>query len=112
MLAGLLERVAVALAGLMLGGGLALVAWPMFAPFFAASGPNWPWWWPMAGSVLGLLVFPPLYDLAVRVVVPLLGRIALSAAVGQPGDLTWVLAPAAASFVLDMALRSRGDDED
>ncbi len=106
VLAGLLESVAVRLAGVLLGGGLALALWPAVI----GGGPATPWWVPLVGGFAGLAFFPGLYRAALRVVVPLLGALIVTHALGRPGDLLWVLGLAAVGFVVDSAMRS--DEED
>jgi hypothetical protein len=106
VLAALLEGVAVRLAGLVLGGGLVLAVWPAVM----GGGPPAPWWLPIAGGLAGLLMFPALYQAALRLVVPLLAGLIIAHAVGRPGHPLWVLGPAVLGFALDAALLRRKTD--
>jgi hypothetical protein len=103
ILAALLEAVAVRLAGVLLGGGFSLALWPAVV----GAGPQVPWWVPLAGALVGLALFPRLYKAGLRVVVPLLGGLVVSHAIGRPGHLGWVLGLAAAGFALDTAVLAR-----
>ncbi len=108
LLAGVLETLAVRLAGCLLGGGVALAAWPALMGGGAAA----PWWLPLAGGLAGLLLFPRLYRAVLRLAVPLLAGLLIAYAIGRPGHPMWVLGPAVIGVLLDAALLSRPREVD
>ncbi len=83
---GLLEALALRVAGALLGGGLTAMAAPLALP---AS--HWDPWLPLAGALVGMLLLPPLFRVALRVALPGLGAIAIAQALGRPTDALLVV---------------------
>ncbi len=81
LLAHFLERLAIALGGALLCGGLANLVGAMFW-----TG-ELPWFIPAAGAVIGLLAFPSVYKRLLPLVTALMGALCTAWALGRPDDL-------------------------
>ena len=77
----LVERLAVSLGGAFLVGGLANAVTPMFLPGQDA------WYVPVAGAVVGLLLFPRLFRSLLFLFTALGGALCIAWAAGRPQDL-------------------------
>jgi hypothetical protein len=102
LLTGFLEHLAVGLAGVIVGAFLVDSVGPM------VLGEAAPWWGVAIGATAGLLVFPKLWKVALKVITPLLGAIAIAFAAGYPHHLLLIggLTAVGAAFQL-----SRKDDD-
>ena len=77
----LVERLAISLGGAFLVGGLANAAVPLFLPGQDA------WYVPVAGAVLGLLMFPRAFRSLLFLFTALGGALCIAWAMGSPQDL-------------------------
>jgi hypothetical protein len=90
LLAGYVERIALVLAGVLAGLGAIQAGWPLAAAA-AASVPTSmpavpPWWaWP-AGAVVGALLFPLLWRVAIVALTAWIGAVVLVDVAGFPAD--------------------------
>lgn len=75
------ERLAIALGGAFLLGGLANAAAPVLLPGQDA------WYVPVAGAVVGLLIFPTLFRKLLFIFTSLGGALCIAWAMGRPQDL-------------------------
>lgn len=98
----LLERVAIALSGAFVVGGLANVG----AALYLGQTPEW--YVPAAGAVVGVFLFPSLYKRLLPVVTAILGGLCVSWAVHQPEDLRVVGAVALLGLVGQLLTRTKG----
>ena len=106
-----LERLAVSLTGAVLVGGLVYAVGPL-----VVTTPL-PWFAPLIGAAVGMLLFPGVYRFALRVITPLLGAFCVAWAVGRPQDLLLIggLAAVGSAFQLlrgGKGGRKREDKED
>jgi len=101
-----LERVAVAIAGAVLCGGLADAVGP------AALGGPVPWYVPLAAALLGLLLFPRLYKALLPVLTSIIGALCLTRALDRPHDLALLGGLALVGIVVQLITRKgkRRDD--
>ena len=98
----LMERVAVRLCGAAVG---AMLAWQGWLLVQHATGP---WYVPTAGALVGGLVFPYIYELALKLLTALVGAACVAWAVGRPENGMLVLALAAAGVGLQVWLAKGG----
>jgi hypothetical protein len=77
----LVERLAIALGGAFLLGGLANAVTPLVLPGQDA------WYVPIAGAVVGLLIFPKLFRSLLFLFTALGGALCIAWAIGRPQDL-------------------------
>ncbi len=98
----LLEKAAVRVGGAFLTAGLAQVAAPL-----VTGQPN-EWYVPVAGGVLGLFLFPALYQKLLPVITAIIGGLCVAWSVGVPEDLRVVGGVAAVGVVIQLALVMRG----
>lgn len=98
-----LERLAVALTGAVLVGGLVYAVGPLFVATL-------PWFAPLVGAAVGLLLFPSLYRLALKIITPLLGALCVAWAFGRPHDLLLIGGLCALGAVFQLARGQRSDD--
>ena len=100
----LVERLAIALCGAWLVGGLANL---VGAAVMGAS----PWYVPAAGAVLGLLLFPKVFERLLPLVTACLGGLCAAWALGQPDDLRVAAVVAVAGLIVQSATRKKGGKE-
>lgn len=98
----LLERFAVRIGGAFLAAGLAQVAAPLIT-----GQPN-DWYIPVAGGVVGLLLFPRLYRQLLPVITAIMGGLCVAWSVGAAADLRVVSVVAAVGCVVQIASGGRG----
>lgn len=103
----LLEKLAVRIGGAFLTAGLAQVATPL-----VTGQPN-EWYVPVAGGVVGLFLFPSLYQKLLPVITAIIGGLCVAWSLGVPEDLRVVGGVAAIGVVIQLALvaRKRGGDK-
>ncbi|MFT5683110.1 MAG: hypothetical protein ACI8RZ_004037 [Myxococcota bacterium] len=77
----LVERLAIALGGAFLVGGLANAVTPLILPGQDA------WYVPIAGAVVGLLIFPKMFRSLLFLFTALGGALCIAWAIGRPQDL-------------------------
>lgn len=102
----LVERLAIALAGALLLGGLANAATPLLL-----HQPT-PWYVPLAASLAGLMLFPKLYRAFLPAITALLGGLCVAWAVDEAQDLRIIGGVAAVGLLVQLVFRRkrRGDD--
>jgi hypothetical protein len=100
----LAERLAIALGGAFLVGGLANAAAPVMLPGHDA------WYVPVAGAVLGMFIFPTLYRKLLFIFTALGGALCVAWAMGRPQDLPLVGGLWLAGTVTQWLTRSRPGD--
>ncbi|MDG1481253.1 MAG: hypothetical protein P8R54_16795 [Myxococcota bacterium] len=77
----LVERLAISLGGAFLVGGLANAVTPLVLPGQDA------WYVPIAGAVVGLLIFPKMFRSLLFLLTALGGALCIAWAIGRPQDL-------------------------
>ncbi len=101
----LAERLAIALAGALLLGGLANALTPLLLPGQDA------WYVPAAGAVLGLLIFPRLFRALLFILTSLGGALCIAWSAGRPEELPLIGGLWLAGTVIQWLTRpSRGED--
>lgn len=105
ILAFLLERFAVAVAGALIGGGLGDALGPLLL------GDQMHWSVPAVAAIVGFLAVPYLYERLLPLLTAVLGALALAWAAGREQDLIFIALVAAAGLVLQLLLR-RGERKD
>jgi len=102
------ERLAIALLGAMVLGGLSQTV----AAAWLASEPHWGI--PVAGAAVGLVIFPRIYKALLPVITSILGALGLAWALDRPDDLLLIggLSVAGSLAQIILARRERSDDED
>lgn len=97
----LIERLAIALGGAFLMGGLTHAAMPVLIPGFNE------WYVPIAGALLGLLIFPTLFRKLLFVLTALGGALCVAWAMGTPQDLVMIGGLWLAGTVIQWITRTR-----
>ena len=101
-----IERLAIAAAGAFLAVGAARALAPLALP-----GPT-PWYLLVAAGILGLLLFPRLYQRLLLVITPAIGAICVAWAAGRPTDLMLILGLTLVGVVLQLAQGRRSRSEE
>ncbi|GEM_PF-1194125 len=97
LIAGAVERLAIAVTGGLVGGWAAWVGWLSFQP----REPSW--WVPAAGAAVGLLLFPALFRTGLKLVTPLLGALAIAWGIGHADSLLVVAAITGVGLAIQLA---------
>ena len=84
LLAGVVERLAIAVTGAVVGGWAGWVGW------LTTQGAEPDWWIPVICAVGGSIVFPLLFRTSLKLVTPLLGALAIAWGLGRPDSLLLV----------------------
>ena len=92
------ERLAIAATGSFLAVGLARAVAPMLLDQAA------PWYLLLGAGLLGLLLFPRLYERLLLVITPAIGAVCLAWAVGRPQDLLLVAGLTLAGIVVQLSM--------
>lgn len=100
----LAERLAIALGGAFLLGGLANAAAPIVLPGEDA------WYVPVAGAVAGLMIFPALFRRLLFIFTALGGALCVAWAMGRPQDLPLIGGLWLAGTVIQWLTRPRPGD--
>jgi hypothetical protein len=100
------ERIAIGIAGLIFCAGLTRALLPLIW-----KGEH-PWWAPAAVGLLGLALFPSLYQRMLPVITAVLGGIGVAWAVGQPENLLLIGGVAFVGMVVQIALTGKGSGKD
>jgi hypothetical protein len=110
MLGGLtlffMEKVAIRVVGATLAGWLVWAVWPLAATTAA------PWWALAAAAVVGLLIFPSIFPLAIQWITSALGALLGAWALGYPTNPLVILALAAVGIMYQSLTTRRGPDEE
>jgi hypothetical protein len=85
-----LERLAIRLVGLIIGGMLVNSGWPVVTGLLGQASVSAPWWGLVIGAAVGILLVPLLLKWFLRLVTSLLGAALLSYALGL-SDNIWLL---------------------
>lgn len=96
------ERLAVAAAGAFVAVGLATALAPLVLP----GQPQWPA--QLAGGLLGLLLFPRIYERLLVVLTPAIGALCLAWAAGRHQDLLLVVGLTLVGVVVQLAVGGKG----
>ena len=104
MITGFIEKLAIRLAGAMVGAVAADIGWSLL------QSAELPIWAPAAGALVGLLIFPSLWRVALKLITPFLGALCVAYAAGYPNHPL----PIAGLTLLGalIQLRAFGSDED
>lgn len=100
-----LERLAVAITGAVLVGGLVFAVGPLVSATL-------PWFAPVVGGAVGLLLFPRLYRAALRLLTPLLGALCVAWAAGRPHDLLLIGGLTLVGAVFQLARAGKRDNDE
>lgn len=106
VLAFLLERFALAIAGALMGGGLADAIGPHLL------GPELHWAVPAVCALVGFLAMPALFERLLPLVTAVLGALALAWATGRAQDLIFIALVAAGGLLIQILLLRRGERKD
>ncbi len=78
MITGFIEKLAIRLAGALVGAVAADIGWSLL------QSAELPLWAPAAGALVGLLIFPSVWRLALKLITPFLGALCVAYAAGSP----------------------------
>lgn len=98
----LLEKFAVRIGGAFLTAGLAQVAAPLI------TGRANEWYVPVAGGIVGLLLFPSLYRRLLPVITAIMGGLCVAWSVGAAEDLRVVGVVSAVGIIVQLASGAKG----
>lgn len=106
MLTGFVEKLATRLAGGLVGAFFADALWPVLQPT------EMPIWAPAAGGLIGLILFPFVWKIALKFITPFLGALCIAYAAGHPHHPLIIGGLTVLGILIQLKAFSGSDDDD
>ena len=106
MVTGFVEKLAIRLAGALVGAFFADAIWPL------VQTTEMPVWAPAAGALVGLILFPVVWRVALKFITPFLGALCIAYAAGYPHHPLLIGGLTIVGALIQLKAFSGDDDDD